>query len=341
MLVEQGVADARDALRAGQVGPRQEAAQAPPPDLARGPAGRAVGPRARGPMPRRSSLTGSRWPGSRARSGRGRAGRPSSIGRSSTDVGRGAPRRRRGRRGGTTTPAGSATAGSSSSISTPMTGWSPASSAAAEKRTAPYRPSWSVAARPVRPSSTARATRSSGAEAPSRNEKFVCAWSSAYGMRSVLATGRSGRPARSRLGARQYRTNVLSWRTMKHNRGFRRLTAMQAPLHLHRPLRPVAPTALRTALCVALAMLLDPRPPARDPRGAGGGDLAPHDVSAPGGSGRISAASTAMVERRPCRSAGEQRPSGRRTPSHGGHRSVTRMGAGTRPTRDGVLPVRT
>ena len=31
---------------------------------------------------------------------------------------------------------------------------------------------------------------------------------------------------------------------------------MQAPLHLHRPLRPVALTALRTALWVVLAMLL-------------------------------------------------------------------------------------
>jgi hypothetical protein len=30
---------------------------------------------------------------------------------------------------------------------------------------------------------------------------------------------------------------------------------MQAPLHLHRPLRPVATTALRTALLVVLAML--------------------------------------------------------------------------------------
>jgi hypothetical protein len=30
---------------------------------------------------------------------------------------------------------------------------------------------------------------------------------------------------------------------------------MQAPLHLHRPIRPVATTALRTALFVALAML--------------------------------------------------------------------------------------
>ena len=31
---------------------------------------------------------------------------------------------------------------------------------------------------------------------------------------------------------------------------------MQAPLHLHHPLRPVAMTALRTVLWVALAMLL-------------------------------------------------------------------------------------
>ena len=43
---------------------------------------------------------------------------------------------------------------------------------------------------------------------------------------------------------------------MKQNRGFRRLTAMQAPLHLHHPLRPVAMTALRTVLWVGLAMLL-------------------------------------------------------------------------------------
>lgn len=31
---------------------------------------------------------------------------------------------------------------------------------------------------------------------------------------------------------------------------------MHAPLHLHRPLRPVAMTALRTALTMVLAMLL-------------------------------------------------------------------------------------
>ncbi len=36
MLGEQGVADVRDALRTGEVGRRQETAQAPPPDLAAG-----------------------------------------------------------------------------------------------------------------------------------------------------------------------------------------------------------------------------------------------------------------------------------------------------------------
>ena len=41
------------------------------------------------------------------------------------------------RRGATTSPPGSATAGSSSSISTPTTGWSPAASAALANRTAP------------------------------------------------------------------------------------------------------------------------------------------------------------------------------------------------------------
>ncbi len=70
-----------------------------------------------------------------------------------------------------------------------MTGWRPAASAALTNRTAPYRPLWSVTASPVSPSSTARSTRSSGADAPSRNEKFVWQWSSAYG---VGATGRSG-----------------------------------------------------------------------------------------------------------------------------------------------------
>ena len=43
---------------------------------------------------------------------------------------------------------------------------------------------------------------------------------------------------------------------MKHNRHVPRLTRMQAPLHLHRPIRPVATTALRTALAVVMALLL-------------------------------------------------------------------------------------
>ena len=43
--------------------------------------------------------------------------------------------------------------------------------------------------------------------------------------------------------------------TAKHNRSLRRLRPMQAPLHPHRPLRPAAEAALRTALWVALAML--------------------------------------------------------------------------------------
>jgi hypothetical protein len=36
----------------------------------------------------------------------------------------------------------------------------------------------------------------------------------------------------------------------------RRLLAMQAPFHLDRPIRPVATTALRTALAVVAATLL-------------------------------------------------------------------------------------
>src|SRR5712671_5637609 len=61
-----------------------------------------------------------------------------------------------------------------------MTGRKPASSAALANRTTPYRPPWSVSARLDSPSSTARSTSSSTAEAPSRNEKFEWQWSSAY-----------------------------------------------------------------------------------------------------------------------------------------------------------------
>ena len=84
------------------------------------------------------------------------------------------------RRGGTTTPPGSGTAESSSSISIPMTGWTPAAIAAVAKRTTPYSPSWSVTARPDRPSAAARSTMSSTGDAPCRNEKLVWLWSSAY-----------------------------------------------------------------------------------------------------------------------------------------------------------------
>ena len=47
------------------------------------------------------------------------------------------------------------------------------------KRTTPYSPSWSVTARPERPSSAARSTMSSTGDAPCRNEKLVWLWSSA------------------------------------------------------------------------------------------------------------------------------------------------------------------
>ena len=42
----------------------------------------------------------------------------------------------------------------------------------------------------------------------------------------------------------------------KQNPYVRRLLGMHAPVHLDRPLRPVAATALRTALAVAGALLL-------------------------------------------------------------------------------------
>ena len=184
MLVEQRVAEARDALRAGHVGPRHEPAQAPPADLAPGeqdePRTARPGTDAAQVLLDRIAMTGEAGAfgagtgGPAVLDGRLQV-RPVAPGRDR----RGSGRRRRRRRGGTTMPAGSATAGSSSSISAPMTGCRPASSAAVVNRTEPYRPLWSVAARPVRPSSTARSTSSSGAEAPSRNEKLVWAWSSA------------------------------------------------------------------------------------------------------------------------------------------------------------------
>ena len=43
---------------------------------------------------------------------------------------------------------------------------------------------------------------------------------------------------------------------VKHGMGIPRLTGMHAPRQLDRPLRPVATTALRTALTLAMAMLL-------------------------------------------------------------------------------------
>ena len=77
------------------------------------------------------------------------------------------------------------------------------------------------------------------------------AWSSAYG---VVATSIASGPGR-REGARQYRTNVLSWRreTIKWASASLRHARTH---HLDRPIRPVAMTALRTALAVVVAMLL-------------------------------------------------------------------------------------
>jgi hypothetical protein len=73
-------------------------------------------------------------------------------------------------------------------------------------------------------------------------------------MREVLATGRSGR-GRVQQGQVSIEQTFYAPAT-KHGRPIARPTAVHAPLHLHRPLRPVALTALRTALAVGLAMLL-------------------------------------------------------------------------------------
>src|SRR6476659_8305959 len=187
VLGEERLAEPRHPLGPGHVGVRDEPAQAPPADLGAGQEDEMRSAHSladpaqvlldRRPVTGQPGAGGSRPGGPALGRIDGRPGSPA-----------GCPRRR-GRRGGMTMPDGSATTGSSNSISRPTTGWIPTASAALTKRTAPYRPLWSVTASPVSPSSTARSTRSSGADAPSRNEKFVWQWSSAYG---VCATGRSG-----------------------------------------------------------------------------------------------------------------------------------------------------
>jgi hypothetical protein len=55
----------------------------------------------------------------------------------------------------------------------------PTDSAAVTNRTAPYSPAWSVTGERAETDLGGRSTRSSGADAPSRNEKLVWLWSSA------------------------------------------------------------------------------------------------------------------------------------------------------------------
>ncbi len=73
-------------------------------------------------------------------------------------------------------------------------------------------------------------------------------------MRILVATGRSGRGPVQRGQASI--EQMFCHGTMKQKRPVRRLTAMQSPIHVHRPIRPVALTALRTTVAVVLAMLL-------------------------------------------------------------------------------------
>ena len=288
VLGEERLAEARHALRAGHVGPRHEPAQAPPADLRAGEQDevRAADPLADPAQVLLDRLAMAGQPGA-GRAGPDAAG-PRSRSAGSGLAGSGAPAAARPAAGGRgmTIPSGSATAGSSSSISSPTTGWSPAASAALTNRTAPYRPSWSVTASPVSPSSTARSTRSSGADAPSRNEKLVWQWSSAYG---VGATGRSGRkpadwglvsiermfcldqsgPAR-RPGRNSHRPRAANHETQTGIAASHRHARTDAPDRLlRRPDRGAGRP--RDAA--------DPRPPARDPRGPGGRHVDEHTTS--------------------------------------------------------------
>jgi hypothetical protein len=49
---------------------------------------------------------------------------------------------------------------------------------------------------------------------------------------------------------------MFTLRETQHLGGVRRLCGMHAPIHLDRPIRPVATTAIRTALAVVGALLL-------------------------------------------------------------------------------------
>ena len=87
---------------------------------------------------------------------------------------------------------------------------------------------------------------------------------------------------------------------------------------MHAPMRQIAFSAIRTGVLVAPRDAADPRPPAGDPGGPGGRFVdGLHDVSAPGGSGRLGGTRLRWSSCRPAGSVGE-RPSGHRTPSLGG-----------------------
>jgi hypothetical protein len=64
------------------------------------------------------------------------------------------------------------------------------------------------------------------------------------------------------MGVVNHRTSVLQWppqdsaRKAKQDGPVRRLLAMHAPIRIDRPIRPVATTALRTALALMAALLL-------------------------------------------------------------------------------------
>ena len=164
--------------------------------IASGPAGRGAGRAARSPIPRRSSLTGSRWPGRRGSLGPRPSREALERRRRVTPM----PGVRFARLRRAAAAAGAARSrpvrvrdGRVQQLDLDADDRMQPRGLGRRRRTGPRRtgPAWSVTASPVSPSSTARSTRSSGGEAPSRNEKLVWQWSSAYG---VGATGRSGRP---------------------------------------------------------------------------------------------------------------------------------------------------
>ena len=245
------------------------------------------GPRDRSPMPRKSSLTGSRWPGSRARSGRGRVGRPSwTSGRSRVAppgagrrgrAGDGDARPRRPRRD-------PAPAASHSSTSTPTTGWSPASSAAPDEADRAVQAVVVRGGQPGQPQLHGPGDQLVRRRGPVEEREVRVGVELGVGDRGRVRHGCSGR-RQGVEGAGHRRTDVLSCHH-ETPEAHRASVGHAIPAPAASPAPTGRSDRAPDGLHAGAGLAPDLRRPAGGHRGPGGDDLAPHTVSAPGGSGR-------------------------------------------------------